>query len=52
MQGAVTKETDFLILGKKRPSISTKQLKAEQLINLGQDIQMVAEDDFIWLISI
>ncbi|MEO4055354.1 BRCT domain-containing protein [Solibacillus sp. CAU 1738] len=51
MQGAVTKETDFVILGKKRRSKSTKQLKAEQLISLGLDIQIIAEDDFIWLIS-
>ncbi|MFF5996021.1 BRCT domain-containing protein [Lysinibacillus sp. KU-BSD001] len=52
VQGAVTKETDFVILGKQRRSISTKQLKAEQFIHLGLDIQMITEDDFIWLISI
>ena len=51
LQGAVTKETDFLILGKKRRGISTKQLKAEQLISLGVDIQIIDEDDFLWLIS-
>ncbi|MFJ7661136.1 BRCT domain-containing protein [Lysinibacillus sp. NPDC097162] len=51
MQGAVTKETDFLILGKNRREKSTKHLKAEQLIQLGHDIQIIAEDDFIWLIS-
>ena len=51
LQGAVTKETDFVILGKKRRGISTKQLKAEQLISLGLDIQIIDEDDFIWLIS-
>lgn len=51
MQGAVTKETDFIIIGKKRRGTSVKQLKAEQLINLGNDIQMIGEDDFIWLLS-
>ncbi|MEG0260242.1 MAG: BRCT domain-containing protein [Lysinibacillus sp.] len=51
LQGAVTKETDFVILGEKRRGISTKQLKAEHLIDLGQDIQIIAEDDFLWLIS-
>ena len=51
LQGAVTKETDFVILRKKRRGISTKQVKAEQLISLGLDIQIIAEDDFIWLIS-
>ena len=51
VQGAVTKETDFVILGKNRRGFSTKQLKAEQLIRLGLDIQMIVEEDFIWLIS-
>lgn len=50
-QGAVTKETDFVILGNKRRGISTKQSKAEQLIILGQDIQIITEDDFIWLVA-
>lgn len=52
LQGAVTKETDFLILGHKRRGISSKQLKAEQLISLGFDIQIIHEDDFIWVLSI
>ena len=52
MQGAVTKETDFLILGKKRRGISTKHKKAEQFISSGIDIQILNEDDFFWLISI
>ncbi|MFJ7952482.1 BRCT domain-containing protein [Lysinibacillus sp. NPDC096418] len=52
MQGAVTKDTDFLILGEKRRGISTKQAKAQQLISLGFDIQIIPEDDFLWLISI
>ncbi|MDM5250994.1 MULTISPECIES: BRCT domain-containing protein [unclassified Lysinibacillus] len=51
MQGTVTPDTDFLILGDKRRGISTKQLKAEKLISLGLDIQIIIEDDFIWLIS-
>lgn len=51
MQGAVTKETDFIILGHNRRGVSTKQLKAEQFIRLGMDIQMISEDDFLWLIS-
>ncbi|QDQ02384.1 DNA polymerase III subunit epsilon [Lysinibacillus fusiformis] len=51
MQGAVTQETDFVILGDKRRGISTKQLKAEQLISHGLDIQIIPEADFLWLIS-
>lgn len=51
MQGAVTQETDFVILGNKRRGISTKQQRAEGLINLGHDIQIILEDDFLWLIS-
>ena len=34
IHGAVTKETKFVILGKKRRGISTKHLKAEQFISL------------------
>ncbi len=51
LQGAVTKETDFVILGKKHRGKSTKQLKAEQLIRFGFDIQILPEDDFIWVLS-
>ncbi|WP_155593124.1 BRCT domain-containing protein [Lysinibacillus cavernae] len=51
LQGVVTQQTDFVILGDKRRGISTKQHKAEQLINQGQDIQLLIEDDFLWLIS-
>jgi len=51
LQGTVTQQTDFVILGDKRRGISTKQRKAEQLINLGKDIQVLIEDDFLWLIS-
>lgn len=52
LQGAVTKETDFVILGNQRRGISSKQLKAEQLISLGVDIQIMLEDDFLWVLSI
>ncbi|BDH62823.1 hypothetical protein MTP04_29530 [Lysinibacillus sp. PLM2] len=52
LQGAVTKETDFVILGKKHRGISIKHLKAKQLISLGFDIQIILEDDFIWILSI
>ncbi|WP_332647819.1 BRCT domain-containing protein [Lysinibacillus sp. 54212] len=51
MQGAVTQDTNFVILGNKRRSISTKQQRAEGLISLGYDIQMIFEDDFLWLLS-
>ena len=52
LQGAVTNETDFVILGNKRRGISSKQLKAEQLISLGSDIQIMLEDDFLWVLSL
>ncbi|MFC7686985.1 BRCT domain-containing protein [Ureibacillus sp. GCM10028918] len=52
LQGAVTKETDFVILGSNRRGISSKQSKAEQLISLGVDIQIMFEEDFIWVLSI
>lgn len=52
LQGAVTKETDFLILGDKRRGKSSKHIKAEQLISLGADIQIIIEDDFLWILSI
>lgn len=52
LQGAVTQHTDFVVLGNKRRGISAKQQKAEQLICEGQDIQILIEDDFLWLISI
>lgn len=51
IQGAVTKDTHFVILGKNRRDKSTKHLKAEQFMQRGYDIQIIAEDDFIWLIS-
>jgi len=51
LQGAVTRETDFVILGNKHRGTSSKQAKAEQLISLGVDIQIILEDDFIWILS-
>ena len=51
LQGAVTKETDFVILGDKRRGVSSKQLRAEQLISLGVDIQLMLEEDFLWVLS-
>lgn len=52
IQGAVTKDTDFVILGNKRRGISSKQRKAEHLLSLGFDIQIMMEEDFIWVLSI
>ena len=51
IQGAVTQETDFLVLGKQRRDKSTKQRKAEQLIARGCDIQIIEEEDFYWILS-
>ncbi|HWL23243.1 MAG TPA: BRCT domain-containing protein [Ureibacillus sp.] len=52
MQGAVTKDTDFVILGKNHRGMSSKHSKAHQLISLGYDIQIMSEDDFIWVLSL
>ncbi len=52
MQGAVTRDTDFVVLGDKRRGKSSKQLKAEQLILFGHDIQLIEESDFLWILSI
>ena len=51
LQGAVTIDTHFVILGNKRKSASTKERKALQLIAIGHDIQIIEEDDFLWLLS-
>ena len=51
IQGAVTHDTDFLVLGKQRRDKSTKQRKAEQLIARGCDIQIIEEEDFYWILS-
>lgn len=51
LQGAVTKETDFVILGNKRRGVSTKHQMAKHLTSLGFDIQIMIEEDFIWVLS-
>ena len=51
IQGAVTRETDFVVLGKQRHNKSTKQRKAEQLISMGCEIQIIEEEDFYWILS-
>ena len=51
MQGAVTAHTHFVIVGDKRRGISTKHAKAQHLIALGHDIQLLEEADFLWLLS-
>lgn len=51
IQGAVTKETDFLFVGKQRNTKSSKQIKAEKLISLGADIQIIGEEDLYWILS-
>lgn len=52
IQRAVTASTHFVILGAKSRGISSKQLKAQQLNALGNDIQFINEQDFLWLLSI
>jgi NAD-dependent DNA ligase len=51
IQGAVTKETDFVFVGKQRHHKSTKQRKAELLISQGIDIQIIEEEDLYWILS-
>lgn len=51
IQGAVTIDTDFVILGAKRRGISSKHQKAQQLIALGHPVQILEEDDFLWLLT-
>ena len=51
LQGAVNNDTDFVVLGDKRRGISTKQRQAEKLIALGYNIQLLSEDDFLWLLK-
>ena len=51
LQGAVTKETDFVILGNNHRGLSSKHIKAKQLISLGFDIQILLEEDFLWVLS-
>ncbi|MER2107051.1 MAG: BRCT domain-containing protein [Solibacillus sp.] len=51
IHGAVTEHTDFVVLGDKRRGISTKQQRAEKLIHDGAAIQLLVEDDFLWILS-
>ena len=51
LQGTVSNDTDFVILGNKRRGVSTKQRQAERLIALGGNIQILCEDDFLWLLA-
>lgn len=51
IQGNVTEQTDFVILGDKRRGMSTKQQKAERLIQQGAAIQILVEADFLWLVA-
>ena len=55
----VTKKTDVLVLGMANPrhftpemSVSSKQRKAQELLDSGHNIEMIGEDDFLkWLSS-
>lgn len=51
VSGAVTTSTDFVILGKQRNAKSAKQLVAERYIVQGVDIQILNEEDFLWLLA-
>jgi NAD-dependent DNA ligase len=52
MQGAVTNDTDFLIVGAKRNGVSTKHKAAMRLEMTGNPIQIIFEEDFQWLIQL
>ena len=51
IQGAVTAQTDFLILGAKRRGISTKHQAAIRLQHEHEILQIIEEEDFYWLLS-
>lgn len=51
VHGTVTECTDFVILGDKRRGVSTKQQRAERLIAKGAAIQLLIEDDFLWIVA-
>ena len=51
IQGAVTAQTDFLILGAKRRGISSKHQAAIRLQLEHEKIQIIEEEDFYWLLS-
>lgn len=52
LQGNVTAETDFLIVGSKRNGISTKHRTALRLEMTGHPIQIIFEEDFHWLLQL
>ena len=51
IQGAVTAQTDFLILGAKRRGISSKHQAAIRLQLEHEKLQIIEEEDFYWLLS-
>ncbi|WP_432702921.1 exonuclease domain-containing protein [Lysinibacillus sphaericus] len=57
LKSGVSRKTDYLILGEQDKKLvgskgkSTKEIKAQELIDKGFDIQIIYEDDFISLIS-
>lgn len=52
VHGTVTEHTDFVILGNKRRGVSTKLQRAKRLIADGADMQLITEDDFLWILAI
>lgn len=56
-EGNVTKNTNYLVVGRddygnfKAGNKSNKMLKAEHLIDKGQDLEIITEDDFLDMIS-
>ena len=51
IQGAVTAQTDFLILGAKRRGISSKHQAAIRMQLEHEKLQIIEEEDFYWLLS-
>ena len=51
IQGAVTAQTDFLILGAKRRGISSKHQTAIRMQLDHEKLQIIEEEDFYWLLS-
>ena len=51
IQGAVSAQTDFLILGAKRRGVSSKHQAAIRLQQQYEKLQIIEEEDFYWLLS-
>ena len=51
LQGTVSEQTNFVVLGNKRKGVSSKELKARLLEAQGIDLQIINEADFLWLIQ-